>query len=347
MRVRYHPPDVDEHRPTTPGPSHPGGRPGVSPPWTQSPDRFFGPDPAQRETARRLYASVAGEPLVCPHTHLDATVLADPDATLGTPAELFVMRDHYVSRLLHSQGIGLEQLGIPTRDGTPVETDHRRIWQLFAEHFHLFQGTPTGLWLTDELIRLFGVEEKLTAEARRGCTTTWSNGWPRTNRTPRALLDRGRVEVVCTTDAAGDDLAAHRALDGGGWAGRVRPTFRPDAVTDAAAPRWRSGVADLAAASGIDIVDYSSFIAALESRRSAFAGLGAVATDTSVVSPHAERLMVKLLLDNYQGPKLIPQMRDCAYKAAEKGNQWYVMEFLTAYEHPGEDLFFQLFQADP
>ena len=131
--------------------------PGVR--WTPSPDRLFAADPARRSLARDLYNDVRGLPLVYPHGHVPPKLLADPDATLGTPAELFIIPDHYVFRMLHSQGIPLEEIGVPTRGGTPVETDHRRIWQRFAEAFYLFRGTPSGLWLSTELVEVFGVDE--------------------------------------------------------------------------------------------------------------------------------------------------------------------------------------------
>ena len=127
--------------------------------WTPSPDRLFAADPARRSLARDLYDGVRGLPLVYPHGHVPPKLLADPDATLGTPAELFIIPDHYVFRMLHSQGIPLEEIGVPTRGGTPVETDHRRIWQRFAEAFYLFRGTPSGLWLSTELVEVFGVDE--------------------------------------------------------------------------------------------------------------------------------------------------------------------------------------------
>src|SRR5215208_6129675 len=116
--------------------------------WTLSPDRLFNPNPDRREVARELYGSVKNLPLVCPHGHVNPALLADREATLGTPAQLFIIPDHYVFRMLYSQGVSLEDMGVPTLDGTLVETDHRKIWQRFAENFHLFRGTPTGLWLS-------------------------------------------------------------------------------------------------------------------------------------------------------------------------------------------------------
>lgn len=259
-------------------------------PWTLSPDRCFAADPAQRAMARQLYESVSDLPIVSPHGHVNPGLLADPDATFGSPAELFVIPDHYVFRMLYSQGIPLEDLGVQTRDGTPVETDHRRIWQSFAENFHLFRGTPTGLWLTDELINVFGVEEKLNGESAQRIYDQLEDRLARPEFGPRVLLERFNIEVLCTTDAATDSLDHHKALQDSGWGDKVRPTFRPDAVIKLGAPGWRDHIDRLADVSGIDVVDYDSFISAIEDRRAFFKEMGTVATDHSAETPHAERL---------------------------------------------------------
>jgi glucuronate isomerase len=258
--------------------------------WTLNPDRLFDSDPSRRSAARELYNSVKDLPLVCPHGHVPPVLLAEQDATLGTPAELFVIPDHYVFRMLYSQGVPMEDLGVPTLDGTPVETDHRRIWQRFCENFHLFRGTPTGLWLSDELINVFGVTEKPSAESAQRLYDYLEERLSSPEYSPRALFERFDVEVLCTTDAAEDALEHHLALKEQGWGGIVRPTFRPDAVTNLATPDWRDRAGWLSEVSDVDVVDYSSFVRALEERRAFFKEMGAMATDHSAVSPLVERL---------------------------------------------------------
>ena len=260
-----------------------------STPWTLSPDRCFAADPARRAVARELYARVEDLPLVSPHGHVPPALLADPDARLGTPAELFIIPDHYVFRMLYSQGIPLEDLGVPTRDGTPVETDHRRIWQRFAEAFYLFRGTPSGLWLAAELVDLFGVDERLDGESAQRVYDHLEEQIARPEFAPRVLLDRFNIELLCTTDAATDTFEHHRRLHDDGLH-HIRPTFRPDAVVAIASPAWPEQIAALAETSGIDVVDYASYIRALEQRRAAFKQMGALATDHSALTPHTERL---------------------------------------------------------
>lgn len=258
-------------------------------PWTLSPDRGFSPDPAQREVARVLYAEVGKLPLVSPHSHVPPSLLADPDARFGSPTELFIIPDHYVFRMLNSRGVPLEDLGVPTRDGAPVETDPRRIWQRFAEHFYLFRGTPVSLWLADELVNVFGIEERLNGNSAQRIYDQLASRLASPEFTPRALFERFNLELMCTTDAANSTLDVHRRLHDQGYT-QIRPTFRPDAVVNITAPDWKEQVDALSHTAGVDVVDFASLIRALEERRAAFKELGALATDHAVQTPHTEWL---------------------------------------------------------
>ena len=191
--------------------------------------------------------------------------------------------------MLYSQGVALEDLGVPTRDGAPVETDHRKIWQRFAERFYLFRATPTGLWLADELANVFGVDERLDGDSAGRIDDHLEARLARPEFAPRALLARFKIELLATTDAATDTLEHHQRLRADGL-GRVRPTFRPDAVVNIAVPAWRAHVAALGTAAGVEVVDYASYIRALEQRRAFFKQMGALATDHAAVMPYTERL---------------------------------------------------------
>jgi glucuronate isomerase len=258
-------------------------------PWALSPDRCFHADPAQRTIARALYASVKDLPIVSPHGHVPPALLANPSARLGTPTELFIIPDHYVFRMLYSQGVALEDLGIASRDGASIEADHRRIWQRFAENFYLFRGTPSGLWLADALINLFGVTERLNGASAQRIYDHLAAQMARPEFAPRALLQRFKIGLLCTTDAATDTLEHHRTLRADGLT-HIRPTFRPDAVVNIAASGWLEQLVALGAVSGIEVVDYTSYIRALEQRRVFFKQMGALATDHSTLTPYTARL---------------------------------------------------------
>jgi glucuronate isomerase len=259
-------------------------------PWFLPPDRYFDPDPGQRAIARELYETVADLPLVCPHGHVNPALLADEDATFGTPADLLIIPDHYVFRMLYSQGISLESLGVPRADGGSTETDHRAIWQIFADNFHLFRGTPSGGWLAHELSIVFGIKEKLNSANAQEIYDAISAKLATAEFRPRALFERFNIEVLSTTDAATDPLTHHQAIRNSDWNGRVVPAFRPDGVINLAMPGWREDIAALSDISGIDVTSYKTFVLALENRRAFFKSMGATSTDHAAETAYAARL---------------------------------------------------------
>lgn len=254
------------------------------------PDRYVGPDARQKEVAQDLYESVATLSLICPHGHVNPRLFSDRDARFGTPAELFIIPDHYVFRMLYSQGISLEALGIPLCDGGPIEEKHRQVWQTFADHFYLFRGTPTGAWLIHELHEVFGIEEKLTGNTAQAIYDQIEAQLATPEFQPRALFERFNIEVLCTTDAATDPLHHHQAIRESGWQGDVRPTFRPDAVINLLTRGWDDHTEALSEISGIEVSTYQSFVEALEQRREFFKAMGATATDHAATSAYTAEL---------------------------------------------------------
>jgi glucuronate isomerase len=254
------------------------------------PDRCFDPDPRQKEIARSLYDQVAHAPLVCPHGHVDPRMFADPDYDFGTPTAVLLIPDHYVFRMLYSQGIRMEELCVPAIDGSDVETDHRRAWQIFADNFHLFRGTPTGMWLAHELSDVFGVDEKFTSESAQAIYDHIAAQLATPEFRPRRLFERFNIEVLATTDAATDSLDHHRAIRESGWQGRVVPTFRPDGVVNIDRPDWRENIVALGEISRGEINSYGRLIEALEERRAYFKAMGATATDHAVLTPYTVEL---------------------------------------------------------
>jgi glucuronate isomerase len=253
-------------------------------------NRYFGPDARQKDIALQLYRTVADLPLICPHGHVDPRLFADPDYSFGTPVDLLLIPDHYIFRMLYSQGVPLEELGIPRRDSTPVEQDHRRVWQTFAEHFYLFRGTPTGLWLSHEFETVFGVQQKLTKDNAQAIYDQIAACLATPEMKPRRMFERFKIEVLCTTDTATDTLDHHQAIRESGWTGIVRPTFRPDAVVNLDADGWCASINRLSDVSGITVDSYPAFIQALEQRRAFFKTMGARATDHAALTAYTGRL---------------------------------------------------------
>lgn len=241
-------------------------------------NRLLPVDPALRTLARNLYDAVRDLPIISPHGHTDPRWFAE-DAAFADPARLFVTPDHYVFRMLHSQGIALEALGVPRVDGGPVEEDPRKIWRLFAQNYHLFRGTPSRIWLDHAFQEVFGVTDRLSAHTADAVYDQIAACLGQDAFRPRALFERFNIEVISTTDSALDDLQAHRDIRDSGWSGRVIPTYRPDAVVDPEVDGFAANVEAMGALAGEDATSWSGYLAAHRHRRACFKAFGATATD--------------------------------------------------------------------
>jgi glucuronate isomerase len=241
-------------------------------------DRALPFPPEQRSIAKEIYAETKDLPLICMHGHVEPQVFAD-DLAFADPAQLLIVPDHYVFRMLASQGIDLADLGVPRADGERVSADSRQIWRTFCENWKLFRGTPSRYWLEHELVEVFGVDLVPSAETADAIYDQIAACVADPAFRPRALLDRFTIEVISTTDPAISRLEHHAKLAADGFAERVLPTFRPDALVYLDRPNWRNEIAELAAVSGIDTSTYDGFLDAPRRRRAAFVQAGARATD--------------------------------------------------------------------
>ncbi len=242
-------------------------------------DRLFPADPAQRTIARRLYAEVRGLPIISPHGHTQAAWFAG-NQPFPDPAKLFVQPDHYVYRMLYSQGVSLEDLEI----GVDHLKDPRRVWRIFAENYYLFRGTPTRLWLDYAFHELFGLEERLSAATADLYFDMISERLLTPQFRPRALYERFQIEVLATTDSPLDSLADHEAIRDSGWKPRgapprVLPTFRPDPVVDPDFAGFTENIARLGELTGEDGLNWDGYLRALAKTRARFEALGCTATD--------------------------------------------------------------------
>ncbi|HUY80575.1 MAG TPA: glucuronate isomerase [Acidobacteriaceae bacterium] len=237
-------------------------------------DRLFPADPATRAIASRLYASVKGLPLISPHGHTQAAWFAH-NQPFPDPAKLFVQPDHYVYRMLYSQGVSMDDLEI----GVPELKNPRKVWRLFAEHYYLFRGTPTRMWLDYAFQELFGLTDRLSAKSADHYYDTISEKLRTPEFLPRALYDRFHLEVLATTDSPLDSLDDHRIIRDSGWKARILPTFRPDSVVDPDFAGFSDNIAKLGSLTGENTATWSGYLRALEKTRARFKELGCTATD--------------------------------------------------------------------
>ena len=253
------------------------------------PDRLFPPEPRTRAIARALYAQVRDLPIFSPHGHCDPAWFAE-NAAFGDAASLLILPDHYVLRMLVSQGLRYEDLGIGPQpgiagaapDAPAPQADMRAVWRLFAAHYHLFRGTPTRLWIDYTLSELFGITDPLSAATADAAFDRINACLADPAFRPRALFDRFGIEMLATTEGALDALAHHAAIRASGWGGNVVTTYRPDAVCDPDHPGFAANLDQLAAITGRDVASFDGYLAAHRARRAEFRALGAVATDHGV-----------------------------------------------------------------
>lgn len=242
------------------------------------PDRLFPVESRARDLARSLYESVADLPILSPHGHTDPAWFAT-DAPFGNPAELFVVPDHYVFRMLCSQGIDLTDLGVPRVDGGPVEGDPRKIWRLFAENFHLLRATPSAMWLNHSFEQVFGLDVPLSGATADMYYDHIDACLKDDAFRPRALFERFNIEVIATTESALDDLRHHRAIRTSGWQGRVITAYRPDNVVDPEFEGFAQNVAALGEITGEDTATWAGYLNAHRARRATFKEFGATSSD--------------------------------------------------------------------
>ncbi|MBQ0823453.1 glucuronate isomerase [Microvirga sp. HBU67558] len=273
------------------------------------PDRLFPVDPASREVARRLYAQVRDLPIISPHGHTDPRWYAENEP-FPDPATLFVIPDHYVFRMLYSQGVRLEELGLAAKDGSPVERDPRAIWRRFASHYHLFRGTPTRLWLDHTFATLFGFTERLSATNADAYYDRIDAALRTPEFRPRALFERFRIEAIATTESPLDPLKHHETIRRSGWSGRVVTAYRPDPVIDPEFEGFRENLVRLGEITGCDTATWNGYLDAHRNRRAFFRQYGATSTDhghptarTADLSPADAEALFRRVVAGDAGPE--------------------------------------------
>jgi glucuronate isomerase len=246
------------------------------------PDRLFPADPGTRAVARRLYNTVRALPIISPHGHTDPRWFAD-NAPFSDPVSLLLTPDHYITRMLYSQGLGLEELGVappaPGAQPAAAALDPRAVWRRFAAHYRVFRGTPTRLWFDWVLTEVFAAQAPLTPANADRTYDQIAERLAQDAYRPRALFQRFGIEVLATTESPLDDLAAHAAIRASGWPGRIVTAYRPDPVVDPEAPGFAAGVARLGELTAEDTGSWQGYLAAHRKRRAFFAQMGATSTD--------------------------------------------------------------------
>ena len=241
-------------------------------------DRLFSSDPTQRAIARRLYGLVGRLPIISPHGHTDPSWFAD-NAAFANATELLLIPDHYVFRMLYSQGVSLDAIGIPRKDGSRAPVDPREAWRVLARNFHLFRGTPSAMWLNHVFHDVFGLHVRLETNTSDLYFDRITEMLQQPGFRPRALFERFNIELIATTESPLDPLEHHAAIRKSGWNGRVITAYRPDPVIDPEHEQFPTALQAFGEITGEDVYRWDGYLRAHRQRRAFFAKAGATSTD--------------------------------------------------------------------
>lgn len=240
-------------------------------------------EPTARAIAQDLFGLVADLPIISPHGHVDPQLLLQ-NKPFESAADLFIYHNHYVTRLLHADGVDLGQLRLPS-SGSEVDlaAHAANAWQIFADRWHLFAGTASGYWFVRELRDVFGIDQEFNSQSANQIREQIEAKLLEPEMLPRALFEKFNIEVLATTDSPTDDLAAHSELAQLQLGGRVLPTLRPDAFINAQTTGWKQRIEQLLAMTG-KATNHAGFVAALADRRQYFIDHGAFSVDIGAES---------------------------------------------------------------
>jgi glucuronate isomerase len=237
-------------------------------------DRLFPAETAVRKIAKALYAQVRNLPIISPHGHTQAGWFAKNEP-FPDPAKLLVQPDHYVFRMLYSQGVSLDDLEI----GKAELKNPRKVWSIFASNYHLFRGTPSRMWMDFVFQEVFGLEQRFSAKTADLFYDTIVEMLKKPEFLPRALFERFNIEVLSTTESPLDSLDDHKAIRESGWKARIVPAFRPDSVVDPEFDGFSQSIHKLGEQNGEDASTWSGYLNALRKARLRFKSLGCTSTD--------------------------------------------------------------------
>lgn len=179
-----------------------------------------------RDLAVGLYELVSSLPIISPHGHVDPQMLWE-NRRFASAADLFIYHNHYVTRLLHADGVDLAMVRAPKGESNSDRSKQHAIeaWKIFAERWHLFAGTASGYWFVRELRSIFGIETEFTPSSAEGIRQEIETKLDLPDFFPRSLFERFNIELLATTDSPLDSLETHTALNSGALPGRIAPTL--------------------------------------------------------------------------------------------------------------------------
>ena len=241
--------------------------------------RLFPADPSIRAIAIRLYKEIAELSIISPHGHTDPAWFS-VNEHFSNAAELLLTPDHYLLRMLYSQGVELADLGICSVNNQSGKiATPREAWRIFAKHFYLFYGTPSAMWLNYVFANIFHITVQLNEQTADHYFDTVGECLRRDEFRPRTLFDAFNIELLATTESSVDTLNHHEIIRQSDWNGNIIPTYRPDPVVDPEHEQFSTALPELGELTGEDTYTWQGYLNAHRERRADFIKTGATASD--------------------------------------------------------------------
>ena len=233
------------------------------------------------DAARELYhESAENLPIIDYHCHLDPKEIAE-NKSFRNLSEVWLGGDHYTWRALRGNGIPEDYI-------TGGKSDYEK-FEKWAETVPYMMRNPLYHWTHLELSRIFGIDKQLKPETACEIYETCTGLLQTEDFRAQRIMERCRVEVVCTTDDPADSLLYHQQIRNSGLKTKVYPAWRPDkilAVDDSSA--YSTYLQQLGEAADINIETYDDLISALRKRHEFFASQGCVVSDHGLDNFYAE-----------------------------------------------------------
>jgi len=232
-------------------------------------------------TAERLYHEFAKEmPIIDYHNHLIPEQIAN-DASFENLTQVWLYGDHYKWRAMRTNGVNEDYI-------TGGKSDFEK-FEKWAETVPYTMRNPLYHWTHLELRRYFDVNDILSDSTAKKVYDACNAKLATPEYSVRGLLNKMKVEAVCTTDDPIDSLEHHQKIAAEGIALQVRPTFRPDkamAADDVAS--LNEYINKVEKVTDLSIADFDTYLKALKQRHDYFDKNGCRVSDHGLEQIYAE-----------------------------------------------------------
>ncbi len=223
-------------------------------------------------TAQLLYHEYAAKmPIIDYHCHINPREIYE-DRRFDNITQVWLGGDHYKWRQMRSNGVDEYYItgGAPDREK----------FQKWAEMLELAIGNPLYHWSHLELQRYFGYEGCLNGETAEMVWNLCNEKLAQDTMTVRNIIRQSNVKLLCTTDDPIDSLEWHKKLaEDDSFEVKILPAWRPDKAMNPEKSDYLDYLKKLSSASGVDIHNYETLLAALQNRMDFFASMGCSVSD--------------------------------------------------------------------